>query len=86
MGDYGMESLVRELNEEGARLARRVCDEAERRDGRPRWVAGVLGPTTRTASISPDVNDAGKRNVTFGQLVEAGVVHPERFTRYLTGG
>ncbi len=71
MGDYGMQSLVRELNVEGARLARTVCDAAEARDGRPRWVAGVLGPTTRTASISPDVNDAGMRNVTFDELVEA---------------
>jgi 5-methyltetrahydrofolate--homocysteine methyltransferase len=73
MADYGMESLVRELNVEGARLARRVCDDAEARDGRPRWVAGVLGPTNRTASISPDVNDAGMRNVTFTELVEAYV-------------
>jgi 5-methyltetrahydrofolate--homocysteine methyltransferase len=69
MADYGMEELVRELNVEGARLARRVCDEAEAKDGRPRWVAGVLGPTNRTASISPDVNDAGMRNITFDELV-----------------
>ncbi|MHB1298316.1 MAG: methionine synthase [Gemmatimonadaceae bacterium] len=73
MSDYGMEELVRELNVEGARLARRTCDAAEARDGRPRWVAGVLGPTNRTASISPDVNDAGKRNVTFQELVDAYV-------------
>ena len=73
MADYGMEALVRELNVEGAALARRICDEAESRDGRPRWVAGVLGPTNRTASISPDVNDAGKRNVTFMELVDAYV-------------
>jgi len=73
MADYGMESLVRELNVEGARLARAVCDAAELKDGRPRWVAGVLGPTNRTASISPDVNDAGMRNVTFAELVEAYV-------------
>ena len=73
MADYGMEELVRELNVEGARLARRICDEAESRDGRPRWVAGVLGPTNRTASISPDVNDPGARNVTFAALVEAYV-------------
>jgi len=71
MADYGMEELVRELNVEGARLARQACDDAEARDGRPRWVAGVLGPTNRTASISPDVNDAGMRNTTFGELVEA---------------
>ena len=73
MADYGMEALVRELNVEGAALARRICDEAESRDGRPRWVAGVLGPTNRTASISPDVNDAGKRNVTFMELVDSYV-------------
>ena len=73
MADYGMEELVRELNLEGARLARKVCDAAESKDGRPRWVAGVLGPTNRTASISPDVNDAGMRNVTFAELVEAYV-------------
>ncbi len=69
MADYGMEELVRELNVEGARLARTICDEAEAKDGKPRWVAGVLGPTNRTASISPDVNDAGMRNVTFDELV-----------------
>ncbi len=69
MADYGMEELVRELNVEGARLARAVCDAAEAKDGRPRWVAGVLGPTNRTASISPDVNDAGMRNISFDELV-----------------
>ena len=73
MADYGMEELVRELNVEAARLARRICDEAEAKDGRPRWVAGVLGPTNRTASISPDVNDPGARNVTFQALVDAYV-------------
>ncbi|HVB88900.1 MAG TPA: methionine synthase, partial [Beijerinckiaceae bacterium] len=66
--DYGMESLVPELNREGARLAREAADEAERRDGRPRFVAGALGPTNRTASISPDVNDPGYRAVTFDDL------------------
>ena len=72
MADYGMESLARELNVAGARLARRVADEFERRDpSRPRWVAGVLGPTNRTASISPDVNDPGARNVTYEELVAA---------------
>ncbi|MGA1361249.1 MAG: methionine synthase, partial [Gemmatimonadaceae bacterium] len=73
MADYGMEELVRELNVEGAALARRLCDEFEAQDGRPRWVAGVLGPTNRTASISPDVNDPGARNVTFTELVSAYV-------------
>ncbi|MFM8780485.1 MAG: homocysteine S-methyltransferase family protein, partial [Gemmatimonadota bacterium] len=65
--------LVRELNVEGAALARRLCDEFEAQDGRPRWVAGVLGPTNRTASISPDVNDPGARHVTFTELVASYV-------------
>ena len=67
--DYGLEHVVEELNEEGARLARRVCDEFETAD-RPRFVAGVLGPTNRTASLSPDVNDPGFRNVAFDDLRE----------------
>ncbi|SEL35798.1 methionine synthase (B12-dependent) [Atopomonas hussainii] len=69
--DYGMEELVYELNVEGARLARQVADAktAETPD-RPRFVAGVLGPTSRTCSISPDVNNPGFRNVTFDELVE----------------
>ncbi len=68
--DYGMQELAYELNVEGARLARRVCDEktAETPD-RPRFVAGVLGPTSRTCSISPDVNNPGYRNVHFDELV-----------------
>jgi 5-methyltetrahydrofolate--homocysteine methyltransferase len=83
MADYGMEELVRELNVEGARLARAACDAAEARDGRPRWVAGVLGPTNRTASISPDVNDAGMRNVTWAELVAA---YEEAADALLDGG
>ncbi len=73
MADYGMQGIVRELNVEGARLARTICDEFEAKDGRPRWVAGVLGPLNRTASLSPDVNDPGARNVVFTELVEAYV-------------
>jgi 5-methyltetrahydrofolate--homocysteine methyltransferase len=73
MADYGMQEIVRELNVEGARLARGICDEFEAKDGRPRWVAGVLGPLNRTASLSPDVNDPGARNITFTELVEAYV-------------
>ncbi len=71
MADYGMEELVYELNVEGARLARQVCDAktAETPD-KPRFVAGVIGPTSRTCSISPDVNNPGYRNVTFDELVE----------------
>jgi 5-methyltetrahydrofolate--homocysteine methyltransferase len=69
--DYGMEALVYELNVEGARLAREAADAktAETPD-RPRFVAGVLGPTSRTCSLSPDVNNPGYRNVTFDELVE----------------
>ena len=72
MADYQMESLSAEINREAARIARRVADEktAETPD-RPRFVAGVLGPTNRTCSISPDVNDPAFRNVTFDELVEA---------------
>ncbi|PWT71582.1 MAG: methionine synthase [Proteobacteria bacterium] len=72
MADYGMQEHVRELNLAGARLARQIADEyTHRTPKRPRFVAGVLGPTNRTASISPDVNDPGARNVTFDELVEA---------------
>ena len=64
-----MEALVYELNYEGARLAREVASEFTKRDeDHPRFVAGVLGPTNRTASISPDVNDPGFRNVSFDAL------------------
>ncbi|MDE2474311.1 MAG: homocysteine S-methyltransferase family protein, partial [Alphaproteobacteria bacterium] len=65
--DYGMESRVTELNETAARLAREVCD-AWSTPGHPRIVAGVLGPTNRTASLSPDVNDPGFRNTDFDTL------------------
>ena len=72
--DYDMEHLAYELNFHGARLAREACDAAEAEDpDRPRYVAGALGPTNRTASISPDVNDAGLRNVTYDDLREAYV-------------
>jgi 5-methyltetrahydrofolate--homocysteine methyltransferase len=69
--DYAMEELALELNVEGARLARDAADAAEAKDGRPRFVAGAMGPTNRTASISPDVNDPGARNVTFEELSTA---------------
>ncbi|WP_435301942.1 methionine synthase [Aeromonas salmonicida] len=72
MADYEMEDLSAEINREAARLARAVADEwTARNPARPRFVAGVLGPTNRTCSISPDVNDPGKRNVTYDQLVAA---------------
>ncbi len=69
MADYGMESLVVELNTAAARLARECADAHAARTATPRYVAGVLGPTNRTASISPDVNDPGYRNVDFATLV-----------------
>ena len=68
--DYNLSELVYELNFEGAKLARLLCDEfTAQNPAKPRFVAGVLGPTSRTASISPDVNDPGYRNVTFDALV-----------------
>lgn len=69
-GDYAMEGLAYEINVEGARIARRAADAAAS-SGRPRWVAGAIGPTNRTASISPDVNDPGKRNTDFDALAKA---------------
>ncbi len=72
MADYEMEALSREINVEAARLARQAADAVSAQTpNRPRYVAGVLGPTNRTASISPDVNDPGYRNVTFDELYEA---------------
>jgi 5-methyltetrahydrofolate--homocysteine methyltransferase len=72
MADYAMQDAVRDLNLQGARLARAAADDYTRRTPhRPRFVAGVLGPTNRTASISPDVNDPGARNVSFDELVAA---------------
>ena len=82
MADYGMEALVYELNYEGARLARDAADTVATAD-KPRFVAGVLGPTNRTASISPDVNNPGYRNVTFDQLVEA---YTEAMSGLVDGG
>ncbi len=69
--DYGMEKVVYDLNFHGARLARRAAAKARAMDGRRRFVAGALGPTNRTASISPDVNNPGYRAVTFDQLRDA---------------
>ena len=71
LADYQLEHLAPELNRASAEIARRAADRAEREDGRPRWVAGSMGPTTRTASLSPDVNDPGFRAVTFDELVVA---------------
>jgi len=72
MADYRMQALAYEINLESARLARQVADEfTEKNPEKPRFVAGVLGPTNRTASMSPDVNDPGFRNISFDELVAA---------------
>ncbi len=81
--DYGMEAVVYDLNRDGARLARRAAAKAERSDGRPRFVAGALGPTNRTASISPDVNNPGYRAVTFDDLRAA---YAEQVRGLIDGG
>jgi 5-methyltetrahydrofolate--homocysteine methyltransferase len=84
MADYHMEDLVYELNRAGARLARDAADAAEKTDpARPRYVAGVLGPTNRTASISPDVNNPGFRNISYDALVTA---YTEAIHGLLDGG
>jgi 5-methyltetrahydrofolate--homocysteine methyltransferase len=81
--DYGMQGIARELNVEGARLARAAADLAQGEDGRPRFVAGALGPTNRTASISPDVSNPGFRAVTFDELRSA---YAEQVEGLLEGG
>ncbi len=68
--DYGTEDFVHEINLEAARIARRVADEFAAQEGEVRFVAGALGPTNRTASLSPDVNDPAFRNIDFDQLAE----------------
>ncbi len=70
MADYGMEDLVPEINLAAARLAVDSARNVEEETGRPRYVAGVIGPTSRTSSLSPDVNDPGYRNVTFDELAD----------------
>ncbi|SFE40495.1 homocysteine S-methyltransferase family protein [Roseivivax sediminis] len=69
--DYQMESLSYEMNVESVRLAREAVEAKMEEDGQPRWVAGGIGPTNQTASISPDVNDPGYRGITFDQLAQA---------------
>ena len=80
--DYGLGAHAREMNLAAARLAREACDKYSTPD-KPRFVAGALGPTPRTASISPDVNDPAARNVTFDQLREA---YHEQASGLLEGG
>ncbi len=81
--DYQMENAVYDLNRDGARLARRAVVRAEREDGRRRFVAGAIGPTNRTASISPDVNNPGYRAVTFDDL---RVAYAEQIDGLIDGG
>ncbi len=83
MADYGTEELAFEQNQAAVLLARSISDEFEARDGRPRFVAGVLGPTNRTATISPRVDDPGYRNVSFDELVTA---YREQAEALLTNG
>ena len=81
--DYAAEHLVREINLESARLARRVADEFQSKDGRPRFVAGAIGPTNKTLSLSPDVNDPGFREIDWDFLVD---VYQEQAAALVEGG
>lgn len=81
--DYGAEHLVREINLASARLARKVADEFAAKDGRPRFVAGAIGPTNKTLSLSPDVNDPGFREIDWDHLVE---VYHEQAAALVDGG
>jgi 5-methyltetrahydrofolate--homocysteine methyltransferase len=81
--DYGAEHLVREINLASAQLARRVADEFTARDGRPRFVAGAIGPTNKTLSLSPDVNDPGYREIDWDYLVD---VYAEQGVALVEGG
>ena len=81
--DYGAQDLVREINVESARLARKVADEFAAKDGRPRFVAGAVGPTNKTLSLSPDVNDPGFREIDWDFLVD---VYREQAAALVEGG
>ncbi|MFC0244951.1 methionine synthase [Falsochrobactrum ovis] len=81
--DYGMQDVVYDLNRDGARLARRAVLRAQQKDGRRRFVAGALGPTNRTASLSPDVNNPGFRAVTFDEL---RIAYAEQIRGLVDGG
>ena len=81
--DYGAENLVREINIASARLARKLADEFQAKDGRPRFVAGALGPTNKTLSLSPDVNDPGYREIDFDYLKD---VYREQIDALVEGG
>lgn len=81
--DYGLQAAVHDLNEQAARVARRAIDRATAIDGRERFVAGAVGPTNRTASLSPDVNDPGYRAVTFDNL---RIAYGEQIRGLIAGG
>jgi 5-methyltetrahydrofolate--homocysteine methyltransferase len=81
--DYGAEHLVREINVESAKLARRLADEFQAKDGRPRFVAGAIGPTNKTLSLSPDVNDPGYREIDWDTLTD---VYKEQAAALIEGG
>ncbi|WP_293880150.1 homocysteine S-methyltransferase family protein [Sphingomonas sp.] len=81
--DYGAEHLVRDINLASAGIARKAADEFEGRDGRKRFVAGAIGPTNKTLSLSPDVNDPGFREITFDYLKD---VYREQTDALLDGG
>ncbi|MDE2436729.1 MAG: homocysteine S-methyltransferase family protein [Sphingomonadales bacterium] len=81
--DYGAEGLVREINLASARLARKVADEFQAKDGRARFVAGAIGPTNKTLSLSPDVNDPGYREIDWDALVD---VYHEQAAALVEGG
>ena len=81
--DYGAESLVGDINRAAARLIREVVEEASAGDGRQRWVAGAIGPTNKTLSLSPDVNDPGFREVTFEEVKS---VYREQMDALVEGG
>ena len=81
--DYGAEGLVREINVVSARMARTIADEFTAKDGRPRFVAGAVGPTNKTLSLSPDVNDPGFREIDFDYLKD---VYREQIDALVEGG
>jgi len=81
--DYGAEHLVADINIASGRIARAAADEFEKRDGRPRFVAGAIGPTNKTLSLSPDVNDPGFREISFDELKE---VYREQCDALIEGG
>ena len=81
--DYGAEALVSRINEAAARLTRDVADAHTARDGRPRWVAGAMGPTNKTLSLSPNVNDPGFREVDFDEVTG---VYREQVDALVAGG